>query len=272
MFLRFSKFLPGLRSCFTALVIASICTFSMPASAANNVTDENLAQYLEKLLLSKPELVLDILRRNSEIVLDIAQQGANLRRKRNLESQWRDDMKVEKKVNLEGRPVLGPANAKVKIVAFSDFTCHFCQQASKTVDAILKEYGNDVNLVFKHLPMDDKGPGGLASAYFVAVAMQNPAKAWTLYKTLFAERDRLTTEGEDFLKKTVQSLGVDMRQVANEVKGKKVAKILAEDQQDAQKLGVEGTPFFLVNNLVIRGALPLDLFREAVETSLKAKR
>ena len=44
---------------------------------------------------------------------------------------------------------------------------------------------------------------------------------------------------------------------------------LAEDQQDAQKLGVEGTPYFLVNNMVVRGALPLDLFKGAVDMALK---
>lgn len=38
---------------------------------------------------------------------------------------------------------------------------------------------------------------------------------------------------------------------------RRVSDILAEDQQDAQKLGVEGTPYFLVNNMVVRGALPL---------------
>ena len=41
------------------------------------------------------------------------------------------------------------------------------------------------------------------------------------------------------------------------------------NQQDAQKLGVEGTPYFLVNNMVVRGALPLDLFKGAVDMALK---
>ena len=77
------------------------------------------------------------------------------------------------------------------------------------------------------------------------------------------------TEGEDFLKKTAQDLDVDMKRLARDVRGKKVSDILAEDQQDAQKLGVEGTPYFLVNNLVVRGALPLDLFKGAVDMSLK---
>lgn len=251
------------------VLLGGLCLPGGAPRAAGQVTEEALPRLLEKALREHPDIVLDVLRRNSEAVLDIAQQGSNMRRKRNLETQWREDMKAPKSVRLEGRPVLGPPKAKVRIVAFSDFTCHFCQQASRTVDALLQEYGKDVSLVFKHLPLDDKGPGGQAAAYFVAVAQQSEEKAWKFYKALFADRDRLVSEGEEFLKKTARGLDVDMKRLARDMRGKKVSDILAEDQQDAQKLGVEGTPYFLVNNLVVRGALPLDLFKGAVDMALK---
>ena len=56
-----------------------------------------------------------------------------------------------------------------------------------------------------------------------------------------------------------------VKKLEKDVKGKKVKEIMTEDQEDAQKLGVEGTPYFLVNNLVVRGALPPELFRNAIE-------
>ena len=241
-----------------------------PAQAASEqITEENLPQMLEKLFQERPDLVIDVLRKHSEAVLDIAQQGSNMRRQRSLEAQWNQEMKTPKPVKVEGRPMLGAKNAKVRIVAFSDFTCHFCQQASKTVDAILQEYGKDVSLVFKNMPLDDKGPATIASAYFVAISQQSEEKAWQFYKALFADRDKLIADGEAFLKKTAEGLNVDMKRLAKDVHSKKVTDIIAEDQQDAQKLGIEGTPYFLVNNLVVRGALPLDLFKSAVDMALK---
>lgn len=254
------------------LVLSGFCLPDGVPCAADRITEDNLPQLLEKALLEHPDIVLDVLRRNSEAVLDIAQQGSNMRRKRNLETQWREDTKTPKSVRLAGRPALGSPKAKVNVVAFSDFTCHFCQQASKTVDALLREYGKDISLVFKNLPFDEKGPGGQAAAYFVAISQQSEEKAWKFYKVLFADRDRLVTEGEDFLKKTAQDLEVDMKRLARDIRSKKVSDILAEDQQDAQKLGVEGTPYFLVNNLVVRGALPLDLFKGAVDMALQTER
>ena len=260
-------------SLLSALVLAGAVSLPLAphVQAAEQGGDAALAAALETLLRERPEIILDVLRRKSEVVLDIAQQGSNLRRKYNLEVQWRKDMENPKSVKLENRPVLGRPDAGVRIVAFSDFTCHFCEQASKNVEALRKTYGDDICLIFKHLPLDEKGPGGIASAYFTAIALQDEDKAWKFHDMMFSGRDRLLGEGEPFIKESAQKLGVDMKRLARDVRSKKVTDILAEDQQDAQKLGVEGTPYFLVNDLVVRGALPLELFRDAVEMARDSK-
>ena len=129
-------------------IVSGVCS----AANAVEVTEENLPKFLEKLFRERPELVMDVLRRQSESVLDIAQQGSNLRRQHSLEAQWAQDMKVTKTVKTEGRPVMGSPKAKVRIVAFSDFTCHFCQQASKTVDAILQEHAGIITSDLTTIP------------------------------------------------------------------------------------------------------------------------
>ena len=50
---------------------------------------------------------------------------------------------------LEGRPTLGNSDAKVRIVAFSDLTCLYCQRAEKVLAEILQEYQGKVSFVFK---------------------------------------------------------------------------------------------------------------------------
>lgn len=255
-------------------VLAGMMSLSAVRSHADNASpypfdEAHLPQILEKIFREKPELIIDVLRNHSESVLEIAQQGSNLRRKHNLEAQWREDIKHEKKVKLQGRPLLGTPNAKVRIVAFTDFTCHFCQQASQTVDAILQEYGKNVCLVFKSLPLDEKGPGAIASAYFFAAAQQDSTKAWKFYRKLFDNREKLLSDGEAYLKKSAKEMGFDTQRLSRDIRSKKITDKLTEDLEDAQKLGIEGTPYFLVNNLVLRGALPLDMFKTAVDMSLK---
>lgn len=242
--------------------------FLLFCGSANAASSGDQINEIRRILRENPEIILEVLRDNSEAVLDIAQQGANLRRKHNLEAQWREDMKKTKQVRTVDRPVLGKPDAKVKIISFSDFTCNFCSQAAKNLDAILKDYGDNVNLTFKHLPLDEKGPGGIASAYFVAIAQQNEKKAWEFHEAMFANRDKVLTEGEPYIKKTAQNLKVDMKRLEKDLQGKKVKEILAQDQEDGAKLGIEGTPYFLVNNIVVRGALPLELFKNAVDMAL----
>ena len=241
-----------------------------PARAATPVTDDNLREMLQTILRENPELVLDVLRDNSETVLDIAQQGSNLRRTNALREQWKNDLKKPKTVATDDRPLLGSAKAPVRIVAFSDFTCHFCQQASRTLEKLMDEYGNKVCLVFKSLPQDADGPSALAVTYFVALAQQDQAKAWKFHNALFANRDKVISEGEEFLRRTAKDLGADMRRLDRDRNSRKVKDIIKGDLEDAEKLAVEGTPYFLVNNLVVRGALPQDLFKSAIEMALSA--
>lgn len=243
----------------------------MPAQAAQTVTDENLAQSLRELLANKPELVLDVLRQNSEAVLDIAQQGSTVRRQRALQAQWREDAKQPKKVNLAGRPVRGDANAPVTIVAFSDFTCPYCQQGAATVERILADYGKKVRYVFKHMPLGKDGAARTAAEYYVAATEQGEDKAWKLYKILFEQRERLVSDGEKFIKESAEVVGLNMQKLTADMRTKKTKATLDEDMAEAQRLGVEGTPYFLVNDLVVRGALPLDLFKNAVDMALEEK-
>ena len=66
---------------------AGIVPGMIAVANAVEVTEENLPKLLEKLFRDRPELVMDVLRRQSESVLDIAQQGSNLRRQHSLEAQ-----------------------------------------------------------------------------------------------------------------------------------------------------------------------------------------
>jgi predicted DsbA family dithiol-disulfide isomerase len=125
-----------------------------------------------------------------------------------------------------------------------------------------------VKLLFKHLPHGKDSPARLAAEYFVAASFQNDRAAWLLHNSFFAEPERLSTEGQSFAAQAAEQAGLDMKKLTADLKSKKTAAILEEDQADAKKLNVEGTPYFLVNNLTIRGAVAYDLFNTAVDMAL----
>lgn len=60
---------------------------------------------------------------------------------------------VPKQISLEGAQAIGPENAKVQIVEFSDFECPFCIRAYPTVKQILKDYNGQVRFYYKQFPL-----------------------------------------------------------------------------------------------------------------------
>ena len=253
-----------------SLCLAAACLlFVQPAATrAEALSPAELRPALEELLAEHPEVVLDFLRTHSETLVDVVQMGSDRKRLAALEQQWVRDAKEKKNIRLDNRPRVGAKNAKVQIVAFSDFTCVYCRRAEKTLVRLMKDYEGKVSFVFKNLPLDPQGISGLASQYFVALSLQDEKVAWKFYRQLFENADVLNAEGEKFLRETAEECGANMKKLDSDRRQKSVDRILKEDLEDADKLKIEGTPTFFVNNLVVRGAMPENMFRRAIEIEL----
>ena len=76
-----------------------------------------------------------------------------LRNTTNPPAPMRPDPNVRHEIQLNGAPTLGPEEAKVTIVEFSDFQCPFCAQTSPTLKQIHEAYPDQVRIVFKHFPL-----------------------------------------------------------------------------------------------------------------------
>lgn len=255
---------------FSISMFFFLATLFFPVSMrAEPNTD--LAAQLRQILKNNPEIVLEALRDNSEAVLDIVQQGSDLRRGRALHRQWEEDAKTPKSVNLEARPSRGPANAPVTLVAFSDFTCGYCQQAAFTIEQLLRRYPSQIRYVFKQLPANDSAM--LGSRWFLAAMKQDEAKAWTLFAIIFDSQSELSADPLALLRKAAAEAGLNVAQLEKDLQTNATAyaKILTQDSEDAKALGFNGTPYFLINNLVVRGAIQLDNFVDAVEFALRVK-
>jgi protein-disulfide isomerase len=260
---------PYARLCRAFVILLALALFAAPALAAAP-DKEALKSALRELLKENPELVLDILKENSEMVLDIAQQGNIQRKRKAMLAQWEQDAKAGKLVNTTGRPFRGKATAPVTIVAYSDFTCPYCRQAEYVLQQLLKKYDGKVRMTFKALPRDD--PFSLAAAkYSLAAFRLNEAGGWKFFDSLFRNTEQYEREGDDFLQNTAVELGFDFKKLKAEAGSPAVQEILDADRKEADGFGISGTPHFLVNDLLVRGAVSKDLFEEAIQMALRLK-
>ncbi len=255
------------RPLYLALFLLAGGVFFSGTSYAAPVSEPS-AQ-LEALLKEHPELILNVLRNHSEELLDIVQQGSDKRRRAALLRQWENDIAQPKQVALEGRPMGGPADAPVTIIAFSDFLCTYCHQAAFTLGNLMKRYPGKIRLFFKQVPKTEAGR--MAGAWFLAAYKMDKAKAWKLYAFAFDRQKELEADVMATMRAISTEVGLDAKRLEADLKSNSGAyeAILDGDAADASALGFVGTPYFLVNNMVLRGALPMENFVDAVEMALK---
>lgn len=95
-------------------------------------------------------------------------------------------------------------------------------------------------------------------------------KAWEFYDKMFGNREKLLGGGESYIREVTGELGLDYGKLSREIKGGKVKEVMREDGEEGERLGVEGTPYILINDLVIRGAVPYELMREGLRVAREA--
>ena len=162
-------------------------------------------------------------------------------------------------------PMKGPKNAKVTIVAYSDFQCPFCSRVVPTMKQIEDTYAKDVRFIFRHQPLpfhQNAKPAAEAS-----MAANEQGKFWQYHDKLFANQGALDRPS---LEKYAQEIGLDMGKFKSALDSGKFTKRVEEDSAEGMKVGANGTPTFFINGREFVGAQPYEAFKGMIDTEIKA--
>lgn len=168
-------------------------------------------------------------------------------------------------INTEG-PSRGPRNAAVTIVEFSDFQCPYCKQAALSLKGLMQNYGSDVRLVFKQMPLPIH-PDAFKAAQ-ASVCADEQGKFWEYHNTLFSSSDL----SEQALNKYASDLGLKTDEFKTCLASEASAAVVRRDMQQAARADVQGTPTFFVNGRLVRGMKSLEDFRSIIERALSQSR
>ncbi|KKQ24276.1 MAG: DSBA-like protein thioredoxin domain-containing protein [Candidatus Roizmanbacteria bacterium GW2011_GWC2_37_13] len=91
---------------------------------------------------------------------------------------------VPKEINLAGTQAVGPENAKVQLVEFSDFECPFCIRAYPTVKQILKDYSGKIRFYYKQFPLTQIHPNAQKAAE-ASLCAADQGKFWEFHDKMF---------------------------------------------------------------------------------------
>jgi protein-disulfide isomerase len=159
---------------------------------------------------------------------------------------------------------IGPVSSSVTIVEFSDFQCPFCRRAADGIKAVREKYP-DVALVYRHFPLEFH-PHAKAAA-IAAECAADVGRFEAYHDLLWANADSLAVRD---LTELARQAGVrDLPGFKQCLADPRTAARVERDRKEGLRLGVTGTPTFLINNLAIDGYPGSDELHNLVSTALK---
>src|SRR6266550_4242753 len=175
----------------------------------------------------------------------------------------------------------GNDRAHVAIIEYSDFQCSYCLGfVTQTLPQLDKDYirSGKVKYFFRNLPQTPGHPNAFRAAEAGHCAAEQ-GKFWPAHDRFFANQDTLNPN--DWLPHA-RALGLDAFKFDECLRSGKFDEAIKKDIEEAQSLGIEGTPAFLIGLMtpngktvsvrkVILGAEPYDSFKQTLDELLSSR-
>lgn len=170
-----------------------------------------------------------------------------------------------------GSPLLGDSNAKVTIVEFGDYQCTYCHLFHEnTKDALFQQYVNTgkANFVFRDFPLN--GPDSVFAAE-AAYCADDQGKYWQYHDELYKNwgGEKTGWVNQKSLDKFATTVGLDLTQFDKCLSDKKYEQKVLDNQKFGDKIGIDGTPSFIIFNgkdiTKIVGAQPITAFQQVLD-------
>jgi len=148
--------------------------------------------------------------------------------------------------------VAGNPDGDITVVEFFDYNCGYCKRGLHDVVRLV-ETDPKVRVVFKELPILSKGS---EEASRVALAARRQGKYWEIHRAMLEAKGHIN---EAAALRIAEKLGLDMDKLKADMASPEVNAEIEKSEALAKKMGVNGTPHFLVGDRAIPGA-PEDLY------------
>jgi protein-disulfide isomerase len=163
-------------------------------------------------------------------------------------------------------PRLGPDAAPLTVVVFSDFQCPYCARARLVVSDLRALFPRAVRVVWRNLPLVRHPMAHQAAEAAMEVRDQAGDEAfWRFHDLVFAHQAELSRES---LVRDARAVGVDAARLERSLDDGAWRAAVDGDVALAERLGVDGTPAFVLNGTRVIGLQPFALFESTARLIL----
>ncbi len=164
---------------------------------------------------------------------------------------------------LVAAPAIGPEDAPVRLVLFTDFQCPFCRGFEETLERAVALWGERLRIEVRQFPLPfHEHALGAAKA---AVCADEQGRYWPLHRLMFANQGKLDAAG---LAELARQAGVDLPAWRSCIASSRAGMRVEADVTWADANLIHGTPSFTLGGRVYQGALELEQLNELIASEL----
>src|SRR5580704_8394585 len=168
-------------------------------------------------------------------------------------------------VNVKDSYVQGTKSSPVTLVEFADYECPYCQKITPELQKLEKEYGDRLAVVYKDFPLPMHRTSEKAAEGARCAGEQG--KFWEYHDVLFYSKQLQVAE----LKAHARVLKLDGDRFDKCLDDGTETATVKSSLEEAQKLGLTGTPSFFVNGHFFSGAADYTVLKEMVDLELASQ-
>ena len=168
----------------------------------------------------------------------------------------------------EDSHILGGESAPVTLVEFSDFECPACGASAPAVKKLLATYPDQIQLVYRHFPLDSIHKYARLAAY-AGEAAGLQGKFWEMHDILFAQQAQWSKadDAEAIFVSYAQELELDVEKFSQDMDSQEVKDRVDQGVTDGNLAKVQATPTFFINGQKVTG-IGSPQFNELLEVAL----
>lgn len=247
-------------------LIAKEITGKIPEPSEAEITDfyEKVKSQTNGASLEdiRPQLVMSLRQQKSQETMQKYIEDIKVKYEVKISLPFPEGARVS--VSADDDPFIGPKDAPITIVQFAEYQCPYCGKAGEAVDKVMEEYKGKIKMVYRDFPLsfhDRAIPAAVA-----ANCAGEQGKYWEMHKLLMSNQSALSEEN---LTAHATTLSLDLTKWNTCREDPKQAAEVQKDFQDGQKVGVNGTPAFFINGIMLSGAVPYPQFKEIIDRELQ---
>ncbi|MDA0916377.1 MAG: DsbA family protein [Proteobacteria bacterium] len=225
---------------FKILSILSLITILVFPLHANEINEKKIENVIENFLIKNPQLLRSIL------------------------DNYKDKIESEKKINaiksleLLKNPGIFQEKADVTIYEFFDYNCGYCKSVVKTIMETISE-DKKINFVFVEFPILSQQSYNAALA---ALASERQNLYNNFHLALMRVRGRVD---DNQVFRTAKEIGLDIDQLKKDMERSEILEQLQKNREIAKLLNLNGTPAFIIGDVVYPGALTKENLKQIIK-------